>query len=282
MNTKPNNVKIIPLHTGERQTNVKKKRKLSRRGEGAVAFTLAEVLITLGVIGIVAAMTMPMLIKNYQKKQTVVQLKKAYSELSQALNIAQKDLGMIEDWDFKNFPTPANRAQYFYDNVLKPNLKIAKYCTPSSNDCWADDSFTLIGNRYSNLTNGVAGHNSFITASGYSVYYWISGSGFSGWFFVDLNGNKKPNILGKDIFTFILFCGPNPAKLKIQGLTPRGLYLYDPETNNTVKKFNRDEIITAIDDVGNGVNGCSKTTTGLTCAALIMVDNWEIEDDYPW
>ena len=45
------------------------------------AFTLAEVLITLGIIGIVAAMTLPTLIGKYQKKQTVTQLKKAYRDI---------------------------------------------------------------------------------------------------------------------------------------------------------------------------------------------------------
>ena len=41
------------------------------------AFTMAEVLITLGIIGIVAAMTLPSLVGNYQKKQTAMQLKKS-------------------------------------------------------------------------------------------------------------------------------------------------------------------------------------------------------------
>ena len=44
-------------------------------------FTLAEVLITLGVIGVVAAMTMPSLVAHYKEKQTVVALKKFYSIL---------------------------------------------------------------------------------------------------------------------------------------------------------------------------------------------------------
>ena len=43
-----------------------------------VGFTLAEVLITLGIIGVVAAMTIPNLIAKYQKEQTVVKLKKHY------------------------------------------------------------------------------------------------------------------------------------------------------------------------------------------------------------
>lgn len=49
------------------------------------AFTMAEVLITLGIIGIVAAMTLPSLIGNYQKKQTAIQLKKFYSIMQQAI-----------------------------------------------------------------------------------------------------------------------------------------------------------------------------------------------------
>ena len=49
------------------------------------AFTLAEILITLGIIGVVAAMTIPSIIIDYQKKHTVEALKKAYSTLDQAL-----------------------------------------------------------------------------------------------------------------------------------------------------------------------------------------------------
>ena len=56
-------------------------------------FTLAEVLITLGIIGIVAAMTIPGLIAKHQKIVTATQLKKAYTTLAQALTIAQKDYG---------------------------------------------------------------------------------------------------------------------------------------------------------------------------------------------
>ena len=52
------------------------------------AFTLAEILITLGIIGLVAALTLPSVIANYQKKQTVVKLKKVYTTLSQAVDMS--------------------------------------------------------------------------------------------------------------------------------------------------------------------------------------------------
>lgn len=53
---------------------------------GNRAFTLSEVLITLGIIGVVAAMTLPNLIMKYEKQKTVEQLKVAYSLLSQAVS----------------------------------------------------------------------------------------------------------------------------------------------------------------------------------------------------
>ena len=49
------------------------------------AFTLAEVLITLGIIGIVAALTLPNLIEEHQKKETSVKLQKMYSTLNQVI-----------------------------------------------------------------------------------------------------------------------------------------------------------------------------------------------------
>ncbi len=60
-------------------------------------FTLAEVLITLGIIGIVAAMTMPALIVNYQKKQTAVKLSKFYSIMNQAIMQWENDEGITPE-----------------------------------------------------------------------------------------------------------------------------------------------------------------------------------------
>jgi len=56
-------------------------------------FTLAEILITLGVIGVVSALTLPTLIKNYQKKETVAKLQKAISVLNQAYRLSNDEAG---------------------------------------------------------------------------------------------------------------------------------------------------------------------------------------------
>ena len=59
------------------------------------AFTLAEVLITLGVIGVVAAMTLPSLIQKHNEKVIVTQLKKVYSTFSQAYKMAEAKTALL-------------------------------------------------------------------------------------------------------------------------------------------------------------------------------------------
>ena len=61
------------------------------------AFTLAEVLITLGIIGVVAALTLPNLIANYQNKVLAARAKKAYSSISQAIKMAEAEYGTPGD-----------------------------------------------------------------------------------------------------------------------------------------------------------------------------------------
>ena len=58
------------------------------------AFTLAEILITLGIIGIVAAITIPMLITNYQKRLTLTRLQKHYAQLNQVIKLIDEEHGL--------------------------------------------------------------------------------------------------------------------------------------------------------------------------------------------
>ena len=69
-----------------------------RWGEGkSVAFTLAEVLITLGIIGVVAALTLPSLIQNYKEKELIVRTKRLYANIQNAALLAQKENDSIGD-----------------------------------------------------------------------------------------------------------------------------------------------------------------------------------------
>ncbi len=88
------------------------------------AFTLAEVLITLTIIGIVAAMTIPTLMSKYKDQATVTKLKKAQSIISNAFSIANtKDGDVIElksnsygswmDWTFSSGIPPESINSIF-------------------------------------------------------------------------------------------------------------------------------------------------------------------------
>lgn len=63
-------------------------------------FTLAEVLITLGIIGIVAAMTLPTVINDSTERETVAKVKKFYSVMNQALLMAISKHGYVDEWTF--------------------------------------------------------------------------------------------------------------------------------------------------------------------------------------
>ncbi len=102
-----------------------------------VAFTLAEVLITLAIIGVVAAMTIPTLITNYQEKQTVTQLTKIYSTLNNAYQMMQVEYGSYNNWGMTSNVAGQNPdGSYIYDHTsqklfasrFKKFLKVAKTC----------------------------------------------------------------------------------------------------------------------------------------------------------
>ena len=241
-------------------------------------FTLAEVLVTLGIIGVVATMTMPSLIMGYQKKQTAIQLKKAYSELYQAVKVAEKDYGTMDGWDFTDYSTSLEKTKAFAIDYLFPNIKIIKSCIPFTNECWADNVTQLAGGRIEDFDTHIEKGVSFITASGYSVYCWLHADGTGGWFWVDLNGLKKPNIVGKDVFPLLLtFSQPSITNCPLGVNTKLGLF---PLGAACETLYDRDYLLNETRYACNKDN--SLGYAGAFCGALIMFDGWEIKSDYPW
>ena len=95
------------------------------------AFTLAEVLITLGIIGVVAAMTMPALIANYNNHITEVRLKKFYSIFNQAIQQSVAENGDTSTWDYwfnGEYDNEKNETPEDYSGVL--NEKFDRYIAP--------------------------------------------------------------------------------------------------------------------------------------------------------
>jgi prepilin-type N-terminal cleavage/methylation domain-containing protein len=233
------------------------------------AFTLAEVLITLGIIGVVSALTLPSVITNYKKQQTVNQLKATYSIISQAIKASEVDNGTLDTWDIPdaNWGNDSyNYGKEFSEKYLLPYLKIVRTCKYRTTECFPDSAYYLSGtkNNYSSATSNST--YNFVLNNGTVVGIWPRGSLVE--IYIDLNGKRKPNRSGIDEFDILIV---KSAFQNVYGkFTKAGVYFYG-------SGYDRNTLRTS-------VYACPKSgsSTGLYCGALIMLDGWKISDDYPW
>lgn len=221
------------------------------------AFTLAEVLITLGIIGVVAALTLPTLIQNYQKKETATRLRKIYSEMAQALQLAEAEHGEMSTWDFGGCEDDLCTTKYFFDNYLK--LKFSKKCIPTTAECWSTP-YHPDGELSSFRSNKSGGFFSAIVDSGYSLFSKIgtrSKTAINN-ILLDINGPQKgPNKFGRDVFMFVI--------------------RFDNKFPNFYLQRGGEE------KCSKDCSGLSdKNHCGVSCGNRIELNGWEIPDDYPW
>ena len=159
-------------------------------------------LITLVIIGIIAALTIPNLMQKYQEQTTVKKVQKFYSTLSNAYNLAIKDNGTPEDWGI--VPDYVPSAIKIYEILFKPYFKITKNCgLGTTGNCLANVEY-----KYLNNTNGInyaaSGVNYQVALSdGATIFFnrnsdpsLLIGVGY------DVNGPKGPNQWGVDYFYF--------------------------------------------------------------------------------
>ncbi|MDR1168806.1 MAG: type II secretion system GspH family protein [Heliobacteriaceae bacterium] len=226
-----------------------KNKKSTDKNIKFAAFTLAEVLITLGIIGVVAALTMPALISNAREHASVTAMKKAYSILSQATHSIVID-NPIENWNLADGNTNSTKEFFEY---YKPYLNITQDCGCAQyvTGCWSKDITKALGgvNYAYARANSIGVDSCAIRLSdGMNVTFtfWsstnvgVSSSKAVPAFYVDVNGDTKPNILGRDVFMFALTAESN-------SLYPAGT------TNNSA-----------------GCTGGTSNTAGINCAAKVL------------
>ncbi len=222
------------------------------------AFTLAEVLITLAIIGVVAALTVPGVIKNYKKHQTEIKLKKSYSTLNNAVIMQEAESGIRrQDWNFEI------DGVEFYNTYLRKHLKTinsTSYADYQKNAqvVWRNgqrasgNAWTLENPQRANY-NAILPDGTIIVIQGTFATNAVQKR-----FAIDVNGDKKPNMVGVDIFIFSL------------------------------SKTDKLSFPVLIDD------DCRKNSYGVACASMIMINNWKIPtkeqyrnlggevNQYPW
>lgn len=192
-----------------------------------MAFTLAEVLITLGIIGIVAAMTIPTLLQKTNERETVSKLKKFYSEISQSYNLLKVEYGTPDNWYGDNVYSMGDiQASIIMGDMLLKNMKVLKACHNNSG-CFPNVTYKKIDGSSAQNWDTISYISSYILADGVSVFFYSYGStpqnvgnendvndSQYGAMAVDINGAKGPNMFGKDMFSF---------RLNKRGIMPIGL-----------------------------------------------------------
>ena len=165
-------------------------------------FTLAEVLITLGIIGVVVAMTLPALVNRTQGKELETGLQKAYSVIQNALNKMNYDEGQIVN--NANYPAQA------FIKVFKQYFKVSKDCGNESceSNFVDEDGTTRVSQNYKTYTNkrmqnSLLDDGQVFISDGMFIMVENMSGGKLLLITVDVNGyNKKPNRWGHDLFTF--------------------------------------------------------------------------------
>lgn len=194
------------------------------------ALTLGEVLVTLAIIGVVAAMTVPTLNQNTKKNEYVTGCLKAYSSLTQAINRMKVDWGMVgigKKWNTSTDVIAELKKQFnVIDTTSSWNTRGYKFLDGSDDTAIPGDGFmTTDGMLYIYYAGNCSGKG--ITDTDVSRCL--------GRFIVDVNGDKGPNRYGHDTFFFVLIKG--------KGLIPAG---------------------------SNSTADCTTTGKGISCAARVI------------
>lgn len=232
------------------------------------AFTLAEVLVTLGIIGIVAAMTMPTLIEKHRKQESAIRAKEAYSIMSQAIKLSEVENGDVKYWETNLSGSHSfENTDIFYKKYILPYLKGYKYCASGKSEDTKKKCglAPLTASHTYFLNNGVAIALQPMIGSSDTIFNLS----------MDVNGPLGPNKMGNDQFQFYLY-------KKYGKLAPIS------ETSG----FTRNEILQGKEVVIDGTLhyvSCKKSKSDEDdyyyrhgCTALLIMDGWEFKDDYPW
>lgn len=229
---------------------------LKKRG-----FTLAEVLVTLGIIGVVSAMTVPTLMQNYQRKSYVTQLHKVYNIVQQATVQYMTDRNAI------NLKEAGLNSEDAAANFIKQYFKIVQDCGTDQTPCFAAtaDYKKISGVT---LTKWYAKRH-FVLADGTAIgtyYYGGTGASQTVEVWVDTNGQKGPNIVGRDLFGMYLY---NNGVL--DDLAGKGNADDDSEVSSSVP-LSTEARETRFNNYCNSNSG----TNYHGCFGKILNDNWEM------
>ena len=177
-------------------------------------FTLAEVLITLGIIGVVAAMTMPSLIQHHREKAMVTSLEKFVSTISQAVDLYKADNECVDSIStcVSYISKGDENCENFAPIAAKMNvIASVKNANKSTADWLPDKAYNYYGEEQEGIYGGVSKKNvgtcAYLLNDGTTFAVDVNPTNFD--IMVDVNGKKLPNRVGQDIFPLLIGADAN-------------------------------------------------------------------------
>ena len=202
------------------------------------AFTLAEVLIALVVLGVIAAMTIPNITEGTRKSEYSARLKKFYATLNQAQTRAYAFGNYWDIWcqeTGKEYDSSTKTTKEFAETYLVPHVSVLRK--------------GVVNGKYTIYLND---GTSFYLTKEQCLH-----------FFFDANGDKKPNVSGRDQYRYT-FC-PSTIDRSLIDAQPGVLIAYPWKTGKTRKE---------------ALNACKSNPD--TCSKLLLIDEWDYKNDYPY
>lgn len=203
-----------------------------------LAFTLAETLIVMGIIGVVAALTIPNLNSSTADKEKVAKLKKVYSNLNDAIGRTEAVYGNMSEWQWANSGSPSttNDTQMFAERI-GDFLKTSKACGFTANaGCLSKTAKCLNGTNWASwqgATDDKTNLYKYLLADGTGLA--INATSGLLYMIVDIDGpNKGASTFGKDLFDFWIIAPSTTTYLGSQLSSYGWQLLSDNPTGNTM------------------------------------------------
>ena len=228
-------------YTGDRYMNFK-----------YFAFTLAETLITLGIIGVVAGLTMPTLISNYRKHVVETRLEKFYSEINQAVKMSEIENGDVAQWEnLRNTYEDSQHPTYEENLAYLQKYFIPYIKTINIEEC--------VSNKLSVC----------VTLSNGSLFRFDSDM-FRFYPNAKLEKDPTQEYLGKNCFSFIFA----PNDIHYRAANNKGV---EPYVGSWGGDYN--ELFT------HPIYGCTSEGSDWNhnryCTKIIQMNGWKIPKEYP-
>ena len=223
------------------------------------AFTLAEVLITLGIIGVVAALTLPALIQSNKNIEIEAKLKKIYSAMNQAIILSEADNGPKEYWPL----CETTSCRWYYEQYFLPYLADIKHVEFSA------AGYYNIAIYFSDGTLLIGKNDPWYY--GRVVFFFFPNAGnfdHNTFGYVGSDGTLSREGLGISFWSFCFVPSERGQKFHYKkGFEPFKINL---------EEFSQDKL-------EQGEFQCTKNGQNRSyCTALIQLNGWKIPKDYPF